>query len=744
MLFSLTTLAACKGGTIAADLTANRTSKTDLLKSTSTVSPTAAMALCLEPEGKSMTAGTRVAIVPCDHASAQQWALNTDTGQVVLGGSMCLDVTEGKNAVGTEVQIWPCFDDNVNQRYDITGGAIHWRATDKCLDITGGLKAGARVKVATCVTAATTQGWTLTATTPTTDGMTGNGNTVPNTTNAGVTGSGAVNSAPVDFGATTLVFDSSMSMESIQAKVNEVYNIQRPNHFGKERYALLFKPGKYNLDIKVGFYTTVAGLGASPDDVQITGSVRVKGEFLPDKNCTQNFWRSVENLSVVPTQDGGALVWAISQGTSFRRVHVRGNMNLFDDNGWSSGGFVADTKVDGTINSGTQQQFLTRNDHMERWTGRNWNMMFVGNQGAPADAWPDPGYTTVAATPVIREKPYLAVNSAGAYVVHYPLLKRSSVGVSWDTPGISHDPELPISSFYIARADKDSADSINAALVKGLHVIFSAGVYDLDKSLQVTFPNTILYGMGIATLHAAQGTPVITVADVDGVSVSGITVDAGLNESPSLLVLGQAGANKDHSLNPTVVHDLTCRVGGASAISKTRSCVTVNSRDVILDNTWLWRADHGYGAGWNSNPSANGIIVNGSNVTAYALFSEHFQGYQTLWNGENGATYMYQSEFPYDPPNQASWQRGGSNGYPSYKVADTVTKHISMGMGFYCIFHNNVRVENAMESPNVPGVAPKHLITVWLSPGNDSEITHIINGTGAAARANAREQRTPF
>ncbi len=57
----------------------------------------------------------------------------------------------------------------------------------------------------------------------------------------------------------------------------------------------------------------------------------------------------------------GKNVWAVSQGTELRRLHVRGNIAL-DDGGWSSGGFIADSLIDGTINSGTQQQFLTRNN----------------------------------------------------------------------------------------------------------------------------------------------------------------------------------------------------------------------------------------------------------------------------------------------------------------------------------------------------------------------------------------------
>src|SRR5437879_649368 len=82
-------------------------------------------------------------------------------------------------------------------------------------------------------------------------------------------------SAP-DFGPNVLVFDSSMTAASIQGQLDAVFGQQERNQFGTNRYALLFKPGKYNLDVQVGFYTQVIGLGKSPDDVAITGAVRSK------------------------------------------------------------------------------------------------------------------------------------------------------------------------------------------------------------------------------------------------------------------------------------------------------------------------------------------------------------------------------------------------------------------------------------------------------------------------------------
>jgi hypothetical protein len=102
----------------------------------------------------------------------------------------------------------------------------------------------------------------------------------------------------------------------------------------------------------------------------------------------------------------------------------------------------------------------------------------------------------------------------------------------------------------------------------------------------------------------------------------------------------------------------------------------INSNDTIVDHTWIWRADHGSGAGWTTNPSANGLVVNGNNVTAYGLFVEHHQQYQVLWNGNGGRTYFYQSEIPLRPagPGQLHQRLDAKgariNGWASYKVAD--------------------------------------------------------------------------
>ncbi|WP_224363062.1 hypothetical protein [Hyalangium versicolor] len=547
-----------------------------------------------------------------------------------------------------------------------------------------------------------------------------------------IVASGPVGGAGPDFGPNVFVFDPTMPAATIQSHLDRIFQQQETNQFGDQRYAYFFKPGAYNVDVRVGFYMNVFGLGQSPDSVTITGAVRSKADWFQG-NATQNFWRGTENLSIVPTKDSNTEVWAVSQATTMRRIHVKGNINLWDNayqNAWSSGGFIADSKIDGTINSGTQQQFLTRNTILNNWVGQNWNMVFVGDTQAPSGTWPNQVYTVVATTPTIREKPYLFIDSAGKFAVMVPSLRTNSTGTTWSA-GTTAGTVLSIDQFHIARSDRDNADTLNAALSAGKHLILTPGIYHLASSLQVNNPNTIILGLGLATLIPDQGNVAMTIADVDGVSVAGVLFDAGATNSPVLLKVGSATSTVSHAANPTALFDVACRVGGARAGLAT-SCVTVNSNDVLLDNTWLWRADHGNGVGWTTNKSTNGITVNGNNVTAYGLFVEHFEGYQTLWNGNGGRTYFYQSEIPYDVPNQSSWTHDGVNGYASYKVASTVTSHDARGLGVYSVFYNPVVLENAIESPSNSGVKFQHMISVFLGSTAGAAINHIINGTGTA------------
>jgi len=225
------------------------------------------------------------------------------------------------------------------------------------------------------------------------------------------------------------------------------------------------------------------------------------------------------------------------------------------------------------------------------------------------------------------------------------------------------------------------------------------------------------------------------------VILAGLFIDAGPVQSPVLVEIGadigSGRSDADHSRNPISLHDIFFRVGGAG-VGRATVDLRINTNDTIVDDTWIWRADHGAGVGWDQNLSANGLVVNGNRVTAYGLFVEHHQQYQVLWNGNAGRTYFYQSEIPYDPPDQVKYSSGKDvNGWASYKVADRVTTHEAWGLGIYSVFrHPNVVLTRAIEVPRVPGVRFHHMITVALD--NLGEISNIIDNAGGATVTHPR------
>ncbi|MFJ2030912.1 discoidin domain-containing protein [Streptosporangium sp. NPDC087985] len=530
-----------------------------------------------------------------------------------------------------------------------------------------------------------------------------------------------------DLGPNVHVFDPSMSSAGIQSQLDAVFQQQESAQFGTGRHAFLFKPGSYNVNANIGFYTSIAGLGQSPDDVTINGGVTVDAGWFGG-NATQNFWRSTENLSVQPT--GGTNRWAVSQAAPFRRMHIKGALNLAPSGyGWASGGYIADSKIDGAVGPYSQQQWYTRDSSVGGWVNGVWNMVFSGVVGAPATAFADQSYTTLNNTPISREKPYLYM-SGNEYRVFVPSKRTDARGASWAngaTPGSS----IPLSQFYIAKPG-DTAATINAALSQGLHLLLTPGVYTINQPINVTRANTVVLGLGLATLIPSGGVSAVKVADVDGVKLAGFLIDAGTQKSNVLLEVGPQGSNAGHAANPTTVQDVFVRIGGAFAGNATTS-VVINSNDVIIDHTWLWRGDHGEGIGWNVNTAETGLVVNGNDVLITGLFVEHFRKYDVEWYGERGRTIFFQNEKAYDPPNQAAYMNGTTKGWAAYKVGNAVNTHEGWGLGSYVYFNVDptIEVENAFETPVKPGVKFHSLLTVSL--GGNGRINHVINGTGGPA-----------
>ncbi|MER7935797.1 MULTISPECIES: discoidin domain-containing protein [unclassified Streptomyces] len=525
-----------------------------------------------------------------------------------------------------------------------------------------------------------------------------------------------------DLGPNVIVVDP--STPNLQAKFDSVFAQQESAQFGSGRYQFLLKPGTYNgINAQIGFYTSISGLGLNPDDTQINGDVTVDAGWF-NGNATQNFWRSAENLAITPSN--GTDRWAVAQAAPFRRVHVKGGLNLAPNGyGWASGGYIADSKIDGTVGPYSQQQWYTRDSSVGGWTNGVWNMTFTGVQGAPATNFDSGPYTTLDTTPVSREKPFLYLDGS-TYKVFVPAKRTNARGVSWPANAGS---SIPLDQFYVVKAGATAA-TINQALAQGLNLLFTPGVYHLNQTINVTRANTVVLGLGLATLVPDNGIDAMHVADVDGVKLAGFLIDAGSVNSDTLLRIGDPGSTADHSANPTSMQDVFVRVGGAGPGLATNS-VVVNSNNVLIDHTWLWRADHGTGVGWNTNRADYGLRVNGNDVLATGLFVEHFNKYDVYWQGERGRTIFFQNEKAYDAPNAAAITHDGVVGYAAYKVADTVTNHEAWGLGSYCNYTADPSIvqSNGFQVPTGSGIKMHDLLVISL--GGMGQYAHVVNNTGS-------------
>jgi hypothetical protein len=274
-----------------------------------------------------------------------------------------------------------------------------------------------------------------------------------------------------------------------------------------------------------------------------------------------------------------------------------------------------------------------------------------------------------------------------------------------------------------------------------MNLLLTPGVYDVGRTITVKRADTVVLGMGLATLTAVNGAVAMEVADVAGVDIAGITIDAGPVNSPVLLRVGKASGNnhKTSASNPTALQDVFFRIGGPH-VGKATVSLEVNSDDVILDDIWAWRADHGNPGtvGWDINTAQTGVVVNGDNVTATGFFVEHYQQHNVVWNGNGGTVVFFQNELAYDPPSQAAWMEApGVKGWSALKVADSVTTFRGFAMGSYSFFNQGVDIyaDNAFEVPStLPAGSLHNMLTIFLDPSKGKGgINNVVNGIGGSS-----------
>eukprot|EP01060_Flectonema_neradi_P020126 TRINITY_DN2765_c2_g1_i1.p1 TRINITY_DN2765_c2_g1~~TRINITY_DN2765_c2_g1_i1.p1 ORF type:complete len:602 (+),score=151.16 TRINITY_DN2765_c2_g1_i1:66-1808(+) len=515
--------------------------------------------------------------------------------------------------------------------------------------------------------------------------------------------------------------------------------------FVKERYAFLFMPGTHNVDVPVGYYTSVLGLGSQPTDTTIKDVYCENGSGDFTGGALSNFWRSAENFHTTPTKvwDGQptpSMLWAVSQACPLRKLSVAGGLDLWEGRGYSSGGYLSDSTVSGSVVSGSQQQWYARNVDLGQWEGGVWNMVLQGTPKSPQPFCQGNTsqclFTSIPTTPIIAEKPFITSADSKTFDLVIPQTEYNKVGKSTSS---SPTKVVPFSDVYVAK-DTDTADVINAKLQAGNHLILSPGVYNLTAPITVSKKGTVVLGIGFPTLISAGGNSVVKVlSGVTDVRVSGILLEAGPMPTKNLLEWGDV-ANQGPN-EPSFIHDLFARVGGPEDQhqhpTQVKTMVEINAPNVVIDNSWLWRADHDVGGVVvdSNNPCDNGLVVNGDHTTAYALAVEHTLADLVQWNGNNGSVYFYQSELPYD----VTQQNYGDQKFVSFRVADKVNTFTSHGMGAYSFFRDyNVTVASGFSIPNKPGVSCSNTFTIWLS-GN-GQISSVVNKLGKAVNSTFADQ----
>jgi len=549
--------------------------------------------------------------------------------------------------------------------------------------------------------------------------------------------------------STVQVFSPQNSAYEIQTVVEAIYSLNggpdEHGQFSQERFAILFEPGRYDADVPVGYYTQVAGLGDSPSDVVFTSS---RGVFAEEASKTispgalNTFWRSAENFRVSADYnwfgDYRGMLWATSQATPLRNIVVDHDLLLFQyiagmpAAGFASGGFAANIQVQGTVRSGSQQQYLMRNCRFSGFEGGVWNMVFVGTEGAPgshcgknqnASLLP---IVTVGVAPVVVEKPFISMDrQTRKYFLNVPFLVHNKSGAEW-----SRRDKIPFDQVYVADASKDTADSINAKLGGGFHVVLAPGIYKLSAPLKLVYSGQVLLGLGLATLVAENPVGAVQVGDgLGGVRVAGVLLEAGDEGPEVLLEWGSKGSSpKGSEVNPGAMHDVFARVCGPDtpANPSTKVFVRINSGNVIGDNLWLWRADHDVkGLVRNGRCACDTALqVFGNDVTMYGLAVEHTLKDIVSWHGERGRVYFFQSELPYDVS-----RTYGEAGYAGYRVDSNVKEHNAWGAGVYHYFRDAAVVVDSGIS--VPAGLEKNFVSPLATYLNGTgTLRHVINSKG--------------
>lgn len=581
-------------------------------------------------------------------------------------------------------------------------------------------------------------------------------------------GSAAQAADRANFGPAVVIIDPTMTTAQVNAAIAPID--------GDPHRQIFFLPGIYgsalgrdtpddSADIVLAAVpenTAIAGLGTSPDDTRINGSLHVDPRGM---RSLSTFYRSLTNLTIDPIEPGNAphtMNWVTSQTAPFRRVQIEGNLDLEGQPATSPafGSHFINTKITGNVFVGdgrntaagpgtwSQGMYFLRNCELGgAWNGFGGLFVFCGVEGAPQNSFgpetaerPSGDAVTLETTPLTREAPFLYLDR-DELRVFVPGAASNTRGIDWAVDERS-GTSLPLHRFFIARPS-DVVDDLNAQLSAGKHLILTPGEYQLDGAISIDRPGTVVLGLGFATLTPTSGTAAIEVGDAAGVILSGINVVAGTVNSEVLLRIGRGGTGIGRASDPTTLTDVHILVPDPGRATTT---AVIDQDHVLIDGSWMKRAD----SGWETSLADHGLIVDGNSVSVYGMWLEHYQKTQILWNGDGGRVVFLQNEPPYDPPSGAGWRNGTREGYPFLKVANEVTSFTADGVHTWARFNaageaDPCYLSSAIETPAHEGVRFRGILAAVISyPNSRGGFRHLFNDHGPAIDGSAHHLTSAY
>jgi hypothetical protein len=92
----------------------------------------------------------------------------------------------------------------------------------------------------------------------------------------------------------------------------------------------------------------------------------------------------------------------------------------------------------------------------------------------------------------------------------------------------------------IASSEKDHSSTLNYALKEGKHLLFTPGIYELEESFKMQHPGNVIIVLGIPSLVSTNGTQIMGIADINGITLSGLLLEAWDYPGVCILQSGQS------------------------------------------------------------------------------------------------------------------------------------------------------------------------------------------------------------